>query len=292
LSARGGGQFVSLIDFLRRVDSRRVNKKVLESLVKAGAFDAFGKRAALLAALDDIRMKPFSADSAQAQTSLFGEPENKEEASDKLPDVEDFTLEEKLELEKQLLGFYLTQNPIQEALDKLSGRLSAKICDLSEEYTGHNIKIAGIIEDCRVVLTKNGGKPMAFAKLTDGTASIELVVFPKIYSQTRLIWDSRQPIVIEGRLEYKEETPSVVVEVARHLGDELNLSQQNEYILRIPRHTKPQTLLAINKLLQANQGEDNLTIVVENAFGEKRIKLPYGVSWNLRLQSKIKELLQ
>lgn len=293
------GKFTSLSDFCLRVDNQKVNKKVIESLIKAGAMDGFGKRSALLASIDEIRAKA-QARAKQAltgQTGLFdsGEERKQEVApSDQLPDIEDFSLEEKLSLEKQLLGFYLTEHPLTASLARVDEEITHKLFEISPELTGQRVKIGGVVAAQRIVLTKNGNKEMAFVTLEDDTATLELVVFPSLFAKTRSLWNLRAPLIVEGKVEYREDSASLIVDFA---GPVEELSQKKgrsdeKRVLRIPRGTTPKTLVEVNNLLQQNKGKESLVIVIENSFSEKRIELPFGVSWSKSLEEKINNLLR
>ena len=297
-------RFHSLSDFCKKVDTRKVNKKVLESLIKAGGMDAFGPRAALLAAIDEIRDKASKAAISKTsdQESLFGGEEEqtklpKDFLRDNLPQVDEFTQDEKLALEKQLLGLYLTDHPLSRSLSLIADRITHKIRAIKpDSHIGQTVKIGGVIAECRVVNTKNGGKQMCFARLEDDTGSIEMVVFPTIYDKTRAYWDASQPLIIEGKVEYREDSLSLIVNTVMTIEEAppQNFTarfQEAENILRIPRGTKPQALLEINQILQSNKGDQDLTILVENSYGEKKIKLSYGVAWNKSLEEKIKNIL-
>lgn len=299
LSAREeGGRFSSFTDFCSRVDGQKVNKKVLESLIKAGAFDGFGKRAAMLSAMDEIRgrLQSKKRDSG-AQADLFEEEKSQMKnlaPVDKLPDVQEFSQEEKLALEKQLLGFYLTEHPLTASLSKLAGKTSHKLCELTSENAGQKVKVGGIIASQRIVVTKNGGKEMSFATLEDDTGTLEIVVFPRVFEKSRALLLGREPIIVEGTVDNREDNASVLVDALYTLEtapQALGNPRLNENVLRIPRGTKPEILVKINQLLQSNKGGQTLEIVVENGFGEKHIQLPYGIAWSRSLEAEIRTLL-
>lgn len=299
LSARiAGGKFASFTDFCQRVDAQKVNKRVLESLIKAGTMDRFGKRAALLAVMEAIREKISSKKKNENQAGLF-EADEKETVKtvpvDVLPDVQEFSVEEKLSLEKQLLGLYLTEHPLTASLLRLNGRVTHKLFELSkEEHVGRKIKVGGLVASQRIVLTKNGGKEMAFATIEDDTGTLDLVVFPKVFEKSKDLWGGKDPIIVEGSLESRDDSLSLLVDQVYGLDEANEIGEQNsegKIILRIPRGTKPDSLIQINGLLQTNKGDSTVEIVVENGYGEKKIRLPYGISWTKDLEERIKSLL-
>ncbi len=315
LAARMDGKFGSLTEFCHRVDGQKVNKRVLESLIKAGAMDDFGRRAALIAALDEIRGRATakSKQNANGQTGLFdiGEDDDATKVMpkmvDTLPDVDDFSDDEKLDLEKQMLGFYLTEHPLGDSLASVEHKLTHKLNVLSEEEVpGRKVVIAGAVSAIRPVITKNGNKEMAFVTLEDDTGTAELVVFPTIYAITKPYWSGRKPLLIEGKLDFRDESISILVESVK-LIEEIqesipgtgvdprpaheNVTNDDVVYLRIPRGTDTKALVEINRLLQSNKGDRELVVLIENGFGDKKINLPYGISWSGDLQDQINGLL-
>lgn len=217
LSARNKkGAFTSFTDFVRRVDLSKVTKKTLESLIKAGALDLFGRRAALLsgfpAIVDKVHTK--AKDQASGQGSLFSE-EEEFDLKDNLPEVEELSKEEMLLFEKELLGFYLTEHPLSSYLPILERKVSHRINALAPD--SRSVVIGGIISQVKKIITKIGAKEMAFVKLDDFTATIELIVFPSIYERTKSLWRVDQVILLKGKVTEKEERLSVIVDDAKVL---------------------------------------------------------------------------
>lgn len=293
-----GGPFASFTDFCMRVDGQKVNKKVFESLIKAGALDRFGKRAALLAAMEEVRSKAAKEKSSSSQAGLFelDEKENtKTFATDHLPDIQEFSLEERLGLEKEILGFYLTEHPLTASLSQLGSKITHKMVELSpEEHIGKKLKVGGLVASQRIIITKKGGKEMSFVTLEDDTGTLDLVVFPKTFEKTKQIWMAGEALIVEGTVESRDDGVSMIVDqvyTASNAPEVKEQDAQNTVVLRIPRGTKPEILIQLNKVLQLNKGDRTIMIVIENGFGEKKITLPYGISWDRRLESQIKILL-
>jgi len=206
LAARADGDFKSLTDFVLRVDGQKANRKVLESLTKAGALDRFGKRAAILAGLDKIREMGTSINKlkSQGQVSLFGEEVHDAQAGDNLPDIEEFEKAQKLAMEKELLGFYLTEHPHADKLSQIGSMATHRITQLySEEVTGKIVTVGGIIESVRNVMTKNGNLPMCFCRISDLGKVVEAVVFPKTYSLNPTLWQVDKLVLLSGKAEVR-----------------------------------------------------------------------------------------
>ena len=297
---RDGGGFISLSDFVRRVDSRRVNKRVLESLIKSGTMDSFGKRAALLGGLDSVRERVGRSidSSSREQESLFSSPEEEvsRELGDLLPEIEEFSQAEKLAFERELLGIYLTEHPLTEVLEKISGKITHKIFEISiEEHEGKKVRLGGVVYDKRVVITKNGGREMAFVEFEDDTGRVEIVVFPSVFERTKSFWDGgAEPFIIEGKVDNRDERLSVIVEAVFPVEEKLgrgSWEKEGGNVIRIPKGTGSQTLVRINEILQNNRGKDEVTIVVENGYGEKVIKLGFGVNLTQQVKEELAGLL-
>jgi len=305
------GAFLSLTDFCRRVDGQKVNRKVLESLIKTGALDKFGKRAAMLASIDKIRDRAGKNSQNDNQGSLFGvdEKSNLPGQVDDLEMVSEFDKPELLALEKELLGFYLTEHPLSGVLNVISDLTTHKLAQiLPEENVGKNVKVGGIISEIRVVVTKNSGQEMIFAKLEDDTGSIGIIVFPKLYSGSREHWVKDKIIIIEGKIDQREEELSVIVDrvipfdksnptLAKNESEESFDDNKSDTVIdkiievKIPKGTSPLSLVKLNSLLQVNRGGQNVTLSFENGKGEKRMVLPFGVNWSSSLQKEVDRIL-
>jgi DNA polymerase-3 subunit alpha len=219
LAARSAGVFVSLSDFVRRVDTSKANRKTIESLVKAGAMDVFGKRSALLSflpvALEDSHRQKKQV--ASGQVGLFAEEESQTMNADVLPDVPEKSASELLAFEKEFLGFYLTTHPLaphRAALSKLS---VAAIAEITKERIKDRMTVAGIVIGVKKIMTKANNQEMAFVKLEDLTGVLEVVVFPKIYARTLDLWQTDAIISVSGKIDEKDERLTMLVDDANRV---------------------------------------------------------------------------
>jgi DNA polymerase III subunit alpha len=218
------GPFKSLSDFARRVDLQKVNRKVLESLIKTGALDAFGKRSAMLAALEKIinESHKLAKQVSTGQTGLFdsGGDEVKTKTFD-IPDMDEMPKEEMLLAERELLGFYLSEHPAQKALEKLTDMITHEISELSEDlHLGKVVTTGGIITGVRRVFTKKNNEEMAFLTIQgrDGT-KIDCVVFPKLFSNgTREFCVESTVVVCTGKVDNRDEKLSLILDTLRKIG--------------------------------------------------------------------------
>ena len=210
------GSFSTFTDFISRVDLSKVTRKTLESLIKAGGMDLFGKRAALLASFSQIVDAAHQTKKREiaGQESLFS-MDQEAEIKDQLPDMEELTKEEMLIFEKELLGFYLTEHPLSHYLERLIPRVTHRISDVV--VTKSQIIVGGIISQVKKIITKKSGQEMAFVKIDDMTAIIEVVVFPSIYEKTKNIWQNDRVILVKGKVSEKEDRLTVIADDAKLL---------------------------------------------------------------------------
>jgi len=216
ISSRGESPFKSLDDFISRVDLSAVNKKTVESLIKSGAMDIFGNRAGLLLSYAEI-MEAGSRKKKQkqeGQTSLF-EDHNTLSASNtkSLSGIADFSEDEKLAFEKEFLGFYLTSHPQMNNLLDIKSVITHELDHLEEEKEGEKIRIGGIIETIKKIFTKKNNSEMAFISISNEKGiTVECIVFPKIFDQYRYLLVKDTVIMIDGKVDTKNDKPVIIVE--------------------------------------------------------------------------------
>lgn len=311
-----GGQFKSFTDFCLRVDSQKVNRKVLESLIKAGAMDSFGKRSAMLAALDKIRELGTSMSKLKSmgQTGLFGEED--QQRDDKLPNIEEFEKVQKLAMEKELLGFYLTEHPHAEKLAQLGSLVSHRISELpAGNLSGMRVTVGGIVESCRNVTTKNSNQPMCFCKVSDLGRSIEAVVFPKVYAATSNIWKADKVVLMSGKVEMRDvaqedaeaeamaDITIIVDAAAEFTGPQTKLvtainhsdqlvTRKGPVVITVPKGLPSSKLVLLNSLLSSHKGQTEVNLEFLSNGTAKILPLPYGLDWNEELRQEITSLLK
>src|SRR6476469_9536997 len=212
-----GGPFRSLADFCSRVDLRLANRKVLESLARVGAMNAFGHPAQILLGLEDAMASGQVAqhDRLTGQTSLFDM--GAEEASGMerpLPQTTEVPVRERLRWEKELLGLYLSEHPIGEVAEHVGRFVTAYSSDLRDEsLDGQRVVVGGIVTGVRVVITK-AKSTMAIVTLEDLQGTIEVVVFPRLYEQTAGTWRDGEILLVAGRIDHKSEEVSFLADLA------------------------------------------------------------------------------
>jgi len=215
LEARRDGPFTDLYDFCERVDLRRVNKRVMEALVKCGGFDSLHKwRAPLMAALDDATAagQRFQEERDSAQVSLFGDLPSGggTKAARKFPNIEEWHDKEKLALEKEALGFLITGHPLDRYAGDIKRLANAELARLSDLPDGIEVRICGIVTSMKEITTKKGDR-MGFATIEDLTGQVEVTVFSDMYALASQMLKSDDPLVITGKLEKSEKGCKILV---------------------------------------------------------------------------------
>jgi len=214
---REGGPFKSFHDFCNRVDLKKVNRRVIESLIKAGAFDLLsqGWRASLLSRLEGAmeRGNRIQAERESAQASLFdlGLADRDslwEECPAPAGEVEEWSLQERLTFEKEALGFFLTGHPLREFEGDLRRYGAVGIRSILETQTDTEVTVGGFIATRKEIQTKKGER-MAFLTLEDDSGTLEVIVFPEVYRQGVALLPADEPVVVKGKLELAEEEEEV-----------------------------------------------------------------------------------
>ena len=291
----GGGEFKSFTDFIARIDSQKVNKRVLESLIKVGAMDRFGKRAVILDEIERVRNKVGkNSNVPDNQGGLF------DTLMDKMDLVEDkfestkseFASRELMEMERELLGIYLREHPSLKILKSTRDAWSTKISELDEKK-GQVVTLIGIIKSFRVVFTKAKNQEMAFMTITDETGEADCVIFPRTYSEVKALLISNQVIKLKCRVEEREEKLSLITENLEGVIDNIDNKSKKPAgnVITVPKGTTKATLLELNKLLQTSRGDDEVTLFFQNGHSNRELKLPFGINYTKKLQEKIADLI-
>jgi DNA polymerase-3 subunit alpha len=212
LQARAEAPFRDLTDFAHRVDLRQVGKRALECLVRVGALDAFGSRTALLEALDRILSVSTSHFKAalSGQMSFFGaESGVTEEIS--LPAGASIDRRELLNMERDLLGLYVSDHPLTPYMAFLQKRVTHFSGQLGEAGKKEKVCVAGMVVRVRQHQTKDG-KAMGFATLEDQQGNLELVLFPRTWEKSGRLFEADRVLVVEGKVDAESGDPKILVD--------------------------------------------------------------------------------
>jgi DNA polymerase-3 subunit alpha len=216
LEARETAPFKDLFDFCELVDLRRVNKRVVESLIKCGAFDSTGaKRARMMAALEaamELGQK-IQKEKDSAQVSLFGTDEimkGNGNGRHTLPDIPEWGEKELLTFEKEAIGFYITGHPLDRHEADVKRLGTADTSTLAEKPDRSEVRICGIVASLSEKITKKGDR-MAFALLEDRLGSVEIMVFPDVFAKASEFLKTDEPLLVTGTVDAGEESCKIKV---------------------------------------------------------------------------------
>jgi DNA polymerase III subunit alpha len=205
------GEFTSLWDFCERVDTRAVNKRAVECLVKCGAFDSTGaSRRGMLEALPAATAfgQRSQEDSRMGQSSIFdlggGAEESGPSRSHHAPiATQEFDQRELLRLEKETLGTFLSSHPLAEVKDALRARVDCPLSTLEDKADGSIVTVGGIVTECKRIRTKRGD-PMMFATLDDVEGQVEMLILGQVFAESGEQVAVDTVLVVRGRLDHKE----------------------------------------------------------------------------------------
>ncbi|GAB6096786.1 DNA polymerase III subunit alpha [Desulfatiferula olefinivorans] len=210
------GVFSSIFEFCERVDLRKVNKRVVEALIKCGAFDSTGhKRSQMAAVLEDAleHGQRVQRERNDRQMSLFGDSQGNELSlnAPTLPDMDEWDDKYRLTLEKESLGFYISGHPLDRfasVLEKFATVNGATIYELEADQA---VRFGGIVTAIKTIWTKKGDQ-MAFVTLEDMYGSVEVVVFPSVFETTSDLFVTDSALIVEGQAQKKEKGLSILAD--------------------------------------------------------------------------------
>jgi DNA polymerase-3 subunit alpha len=263
------GQFHSIFEFCEKVDLRLLNRRVLESLVKAGAMDSLGRRAQLMAVLDKAMERGQSAarDAELGQSGLFGVfDDEKAPAADTLPDVPDWDQSTRLINEKEILGYFVSGHPLEKYADKLAdfGARSAAELGAMRQGTGKDeVYAGGVITSVRVLKSKKGDL-YAQGTFEDMTGACDLLVFPEAYKRLAERLKMEVPVLLKVGVRVEEgSNPKLTVSEITPL-DEAQPRLPRALRIRIPLDTASEaTIDALHAVFTESKGPAQVLFDVE-----------------------------
>ena len=272
VKAREEGRFQSFTDLVERIeklDSNVMNKRAIESLIKCGAMDSLGANRAQLLSIFEKIIDGIHSDkkrNIEGQFSLFDSVED-DVKDENLPDINEFPQKSLLQMEKEMLGIYVSGHPLDPYIEELEKISTVSTTQLSKEVEsvelenrdGQKIRIAGIIVEKKNKVTKNNNM-MAFITLEDLYGSIECIVFPAIFDKYNKYIDSDKVVVVEGRLSISEvEDPKIICEKIYPL----NYYKNDKLIIKLPKDSKANLFEQIKVILRRYPGDTPVYVFME-----------------------------
>ncbi len=302
VKAREGGPFKDMFDFCRRIDKRIVNRRTIEALIKAGAFDSINDhRAALMASVDAAMASADQQARAANQNSLFGDDEADEVLIVQTADVPRWRLREQLAYEKASLGIYLGGHPYQEYAEELSNFIKVRLVDLTPQFVGQGngagngsgnggyasrrgvpVVLAGIVAGLRIQQTRRGR--MAVVTLDDGGGQIELTVFNEEYERSKPWIRADELLVVRGTAKLDEYSGNVRVS-----GEELFdfASARSQFAQQLALRCNGNASIGQLKKLFAPYREGKCPIQIHYRNDQAACQLRLGEEWQVTLHDDL-----
>jgi DNA polymerase III subunit alpha len=293
LKAREKKPFESMFDLCSRVDTRLVNRKALEALIKAGAMDSFGTRAAQLQALDLCLEEVHKTNKStnNGQVSLFGE-EVTFKAEFRLPDAEEMALEHLLMFEKDLLGFYLHEPPYLKLLKMVDQFVNVKISEITDQNLNDKVTVGGVVLEVKKVITKKTSSEMAFVRIFDGLKELECVVFPKAYELFKGLLLKEEVLLLDGKLDRREEEYSLLVDSIQKFDPQTSIAiNQTAVEIELPSNPDPEVFKKVNHTLRKYPGASPISILIPSGDKLKKMPLNFTVEPSFELVQNVEEIL-
>ena len=302
IEARASGSFKSFYDFTERVGQGAVNKRVLESLVCAGAFDSFACnghpmlkwRACLHAAVDMAlaRSSRVQRHKAQGQDNLFGGEESSQTLAESLPDAPAWKHAALLAAEKSAIGFYITGHPLENYVETLRELNATDIHALSALPTGSKVSLGGVLTDLQIRTTKKGAR-FALLRLEDQADGVKCVLWPEIFSRYETHLGDDAAILLTGKLEVTDDGHPTIIAEELALLDEVLQRKARGLIVRVPACEEPKLLMTnLFGLLGQHRGDCEVFVEMPIEGGVLVRVRPHGalrVKGSLELESALRE---
>ncbi|HOF42355.1 MAG: DNA polymerase III subunit alpha [Patescibacteria group bacterium] len=302
------GKFKSLGDFLKRVETKDLNKKSIEALAKVGALRELGERNQILESMEQILtfMKNIQKEKNSNQVSLFGETAL-ETPQVPLVETEPATKNQKLKWEKELLGLYVSGHPALEYQNYIE-KVGMPLDQLSHDLVGQKIAIGGVIQKVQKILTKNQ-QTMYFIMLEDMKGKIEILVFPKVLERIANLWEEERVIIAEGRLSDKDGAYKLIVDDAREINsaeienylrieatkknyakaESESARNGNRLIITLPHDATPEMIQRLSEFFNTcKSGECKVFL----HHLENKLETPFQIEHNKEFLEKIKEIVR
>ncbi|MFZ2540296.1 MAG: DNA polymerase III subunit alpha [Gallionella sp.] len=299
VNARKNGPFKDLFDFCRRVDKRIVNRRTVEALIRAGAFDRLNDhRASLMASVDAALASADQQARAVNQNSLFSHDEADVALIEQYADVPHWRLREQLAHEKSSLGFYLGGHPYQEYAGELAHFIKVKLSDLTPQFVGQSnghgnssghtsrrgisVVLAGIVAGLRIQQTRRGR--MAIITLDDGSAQVELTIFNEVFEANRPWIREDELLVVRGKASMDEYTGNVRVS-----GEELFdfASARSNFAQQLSLRCNGNASVAQLKKLFSPYREGKCPVQIHYRNGNASCQLRLGEDWQVTLHNDL-----
>ncbi len=293
------GNFTSLKDFADRLSGKEVNKRTVESFIKSGAFDSLpGTRKQLMMiyvqVLDDVAQNKKRIMTGQISLFDFAGEEEKTDYEISLPDTGEYTIEQKLAFEKEVMGIYVSGHPLEAYTDLLKKNITATTLDFAVDEETNEVKVkdggmatvGGIITG-KTVKTTRTNSMMAFITLEDMVGAVEIIVFPKDYERYKILLNEDNKVMVRGKITVEEDKPAKLICQEIIAFDSI----PKEIWIKYPNKERfvedEQRLYGI---LSQYDGTDSVCIYLECEKAIKHLPKSMGIKAEVELIEKLKKM--
>ena len=292
------GKFGSLYEFCRRVDLRKVNRRVVESLIKCGAFDfSRAYRSQMLTVLGELLEQSQWTQKRKGEPQLSMLIDHPGELKESYPDIDEFPENQLVAFEKETIGFYISRHPLSRYEDEIKKYTNLDTAALPKLQNGAEVKVCGLVSALKEIVTKKGDR-MGFLTLEDMKGFVEVILFPEVFKAALPCLRGGDPLLVSGTLDLSEEHIKIKgTEVHSLL--EVTSSRERPFHLRIPLSLLASSQLAdLKKIILANRGSSKVLLHFMGGANQETIvalsdQYTVDPSWNLKahLQNLFKSSL-
>ena len=280
-------KFESFDHFLESVDVRKVNKKTIDALTRAGAFDGLGyERSSIINHFDRLiqRAEKKRIDQEVGQINMFSELDSEQPMN--LTSKDAWTYLEKLQNEKKAIGFYLSKHPLEHFRPYLKN-IPSKTIQESKESNDEMVRMWGMIEDLKEIQTRKGDI-MAFANLEDHTGYLDLVFFSSVYLDNEKLIKRDEPIYIMGRLQKSESSYKCIVEKVQTLS--AYLSQVNQLEITLSKQVQDTELTQLREIMKDNSGKTPVVFKLDTGL-KMKVQEPSGLNLSIPVLEDMRKVI-
>jgi len=290
-----GGPFRSIVDFCDRVDPRKANKRMVESLIKCGAFDSTGhKRRQLMTCCEEImdKAQKRQRERASGQANLLEQFEQTDRVArngggsdDSLPDMPEWDHKELLANEKETIGFYITGHPLSRYADRLGMIVTADSSNLGARTDREALILAGIVSSIREVQTRRK-ETMAYITLEDLKGSSTVIFFPEIYKSNYDLLHGEEPLLVKGTVDIGEDSVKVIAAEATLLATASEKTYHSAYFTMVASRSTAEDIETLCRCLRQHSGKQEGYIKLVEERSETLIYLGEDLKLDLTLPLK------
>ena len=288
-------KFKSLHDFCRRVDLRKVNRRVIESLIKCGAFDFSGAhRSQMLTVLDDVleRSQLAQRKKEDGQMSLLA-PVLKE-TQEGYPGMDEFPEKQLIAFEKETIGFYISRHPLAHYQEEIRKFTQEDTSTLPLRKNGTEVKICGLVSGLKEIVTKKGDR-MAFLTLEDMKGFAEVILFPEVFKASLPYLRGEDPIMVRGTLDQSEDHIKIKGIEVHPLSESISGSKKTLHLKISLSSLTPSRLEDLKELITAHKGDYRILLHVTNGGRPETVialSESYTVNPSMDFQNHLKNLFE